>query len=54
MRVYWLNSTSQYSGEIGHSLATDFLDEFGSNDDVRDALANIYSGEIFNVTYTHI
>ncbi|KIM28324.1 hypothetical protein M408DRAFT_329428 [Serendipita vermifera MAFF 305830] len=30
------------SGEIGHSLATDLLDEFGPSDDVMDALAVLY------------
>jgi hypothetical protein len=54
MRVHWLNSTAQYSGEIGHSLATDFLDEFGGNDDVRDALAVLFSGEISDIMYTHV
>ncbi|KIM28303.1 hypothetical protein M408DRAFT_23708 [Serendipita vermifera MAFF 305830] len=30
------------SGELGHSLATDLLDEFGPKDNVMDALATLY------------
>ncbi|KIM19581.1 hypothetical protein M408DRAFT_31099 [Serendipita vermifera MAFF 305830] len=30
------------SGEIGHSLATDLLDEFGPSDDVMDTLGILY------------
>ncbi|KIM28310.1 hypothetical protein M408DRAFT_308234 [Serendipita vermifera MAFF 305830] len=30
------------SGEIGHCLATDLLDEFGPSDDVMDALGTLY------------
>ncbi|KIM28320.1 hypothetical protein M408DRAFT_23723 [Serendipita vermifera MAFF 305830] len=30
------------SGELGHSLATDLLDEFGPSDDTMDALAVLY------------
>jgi hypothetical protein len=43
--------TLQKSGEIGHCLATDLLDEFGPNDDVRDALAILYSGEVAKCTH---
>ncbi|KIM28343.1 hypothetical protein M408DRAFT_329443 [Serendipita vermifera MAFF 305830] len=31
------------SGDIGHSLAADLLDEFGPTDDVRDALAVLFT-----------
>ncbi|KIM28323.1 hypothetical protein M408DRAFT_329427 [Serendipita vermifera MAFF 305830] len=52
-RSTWLSKQIRYapfktakalhkSGEIGHSLATDLLDEFGPNDDVMDALAVLY------------
>ena len=37
--------TTQKSGEIGHSLATDLLDEFGPDDDARDALSTLFVGE---------
>ena len=47
MHAHQLNRPIQGSGEIGHSLATDLLDEFGPNDDARDALAVLYSGKIF-------
>jgi hypothetical protein len=52
--AHWLNIITQSSGEIGHSLATDLLDEFGPNGDVRDALAVLYSGKIFNAMHTCI
>ena len=35
----------QKSGKLDHSLASDLLDDFGPNDDARDALAILYSGE---------
>ena len=54
MLAHWLNSIIQSSGEIEHSLVTDLLDEFGPNEDVRDALAVIYSGEIFKAMHTDI
>ncbi|KIM28319.1 hypothetical protein M408DRAFT_69838 [Serendipita vermifera MAFF 305830] len=34
------------SGEIGHSLATDLLNEFGANDNVMDTLGILYLGEM--------
>jgi hypothetical protein len=54
MRAHRLNSIIQSSGEIEHSLVTDLLDEFGPNDDVRDALAVIYSGEILRAMHTNV
>ena len=52
MSVYsFLISTSskkfvrQNSGEIGHSLANDLLDEFGVDEDAKDAHATLYLGE---------
>lgn len=52
-RSTWLSNQVRYvpfekakelhgTGEIGHSLATDLLDEFGPSDDVMDALAILY------------
>ena len=38
--------SSQKSGEIGHSLSTDLLDEFGPTDDVRDAVAVLYLSKL--------
>jgi hypothetical protein len=52
--LFSLSLPSQKSGEIGHSLSTDLLDEFGSTDDVRDAVANLYLGEILLILYESI
>jgi hypothetical protein len=41
---FLLEHPKQKSGEIGHSLATDLLEEFGPDDDVRDALGILYLG----------
>ncbi|KIM28407.1 hypothetical protein M408DRAFT_23788 [Serendipita vermifera MAFF 305830] len=32
------------SGELGHSIATDLLEEFGATENAQDALANLYLG----------
>lgn len=52
-RSIWLSQQVRYtafnkaqelykSGDIGHSLAADLLDEFGSSEDVMDTLATLY------------
>ena len=38
---------SQKSGQLGHSVVTDLLDDFGPTDDARDAVATLYIGELF-------
>jgi hypothetical protein len=39
-----LKQPPQEAGELGHSLVTDLLEEFGPDDDARDALGLLYLG----------